>query len=56
MKKIFLLFLAVTLLDSCSSIQKELRKGNYDDAFTKALRRVRNNEGKDKYGLLLEEA
>jgi len=56
MKKILLLFISISILTSCTSIQKELRNGNYDSAFDKALKRVKNNPGKDKYAVLLEAA
>ncbi|GDX51922.1 hypothetical protein LBMAG27_09690 [Bacteroidota bacterium] len=56
MKKIFLLFVSISVFASCTSIQKELRNGDYDSAFDKALKRVKNNPGKDKYAVWLEAA
>ncbi len=56
MKNIFLLFVSISVFGGCTSIQKELRNGNYDSAFEKALKRVKNNPGKDKYAIWLETA
>ena len=56
MKKIFLLFVSISVFAGCTSIQKELRNGDYDSAFDKALKRVKNNPGKDKYAVWLEAA
>ncbi len=56
MKKISLLLISIIVFSSCTSIQKELRNGDYDSAFEKALKRVKNNDGKDKYAVWLESA
>ena len=55
-KKILLVLLTVTVFSACTSIQKELRNGDYNSAFEKALKRVKNNDGKDKYAIWLEAA
>lgn len=56
MKKNFLILFSLFTITACTSIQKELRNGDYDSAFEKALKRVKNNPGKDKYAVWLEAA
>lgn len=62
MKKILLLILSLTLLSTCSSSKKAtkaLNSGNYDNAITTAITKLRKNKskkGNQTYILMLEEA
>lgn len=57
MKKIIILFISIScFLVNCTSSEKALRKGNYDLAVAKAMKKLRKNPSKENQIAVLEEA